>query len=130
MDVALRTVLSTLASPNGEFKLTSDDPAKKLLDETMPDVVHTVDMLIENHYHIIVGFEKSGFVRYGKEAYAIYGLEDKVCNKFSSGNSEIGEGGMPVYELISWLDGLMPDDGSHEYAQHTSRRKKGNNNVG
>lgn len=130
VDVALRTVLSTLASPDGELKLISDDPTKKLLDETMPDVVATVDMLIENDYHIAVGFDKSGSIEYGKNADAIYGAEDKVCNDFASGNAEIGKGGKPIYEIVFWLNSLMPDDGSHEYTQHTSRKRKRNKNVG
>ena len=95
----------------------------------MPDVVRTVDMLIENEYHLAVGFDKSGSIEYGKNADAIYGTDDKVCNDFSSGNAGFGEGGKAVYEIVFWLDNLMPDDGSHEYSQYTSRKRKGSKNV-
>lgn len=129
VDVALRTVLATLASPDGELKLTSDDPAKKLLDETMPDVVNTVDMLIENDYRLAVGFERSGSIEYGKNADAVYGVDDNVCKAFGNGEPLIGDSGDNIYDLILWLDNLMPDDANHEYAPHASRRKN-NINVG
>lgn len=127
VDIALRTILSTLASPDGELKLSSDDPAKKLLDETMPDVVSTVDMLIENEYRVVVGFDKSGSIEYGKNADAVYGVDDGVCNSFCNGEQVIGDDGKSVYDLIVWLDKLMPDDTNHVYAPHVSRRKISNN---
>ena len=42
VDKALQLVLEKLAAPEGELKLMSDDPARKILDETKDDVRNTV----------------------------------------------------------------------------------------
>ena len=55
VDTALQTILRKLAVPEGELKLTSDDNARKILDETKEDVRRTVDMLIENNYSAYSG---------------------------------------------------------------------------
>lgn len=126
VDTALQMILEKLASPEGEIKLSSDDPAKKLLDETMPDVKNTVDLLIENQYRIKVGFDKSGSFEYGKNADAIYGIEDNFCTMFKDGESVITDAGQG-FELIFWLDKLMPDDTEHEYStiQKKNRTRNG-----
>ena len=127
VDIALRTVLSKLASPDGELKLTSDDPAKKLLDETIPDVVSTVDMLIENEYHITVGFDKSGSIEYGKNADAVYGVDDRACEQFRDGEQILDDNGKNSFEMIQWLNKLMPDDSSHGYTPRPKRKRRNKN---
>ena len=120
VDKALQMVLEKLAAPEGEMRLTSDDDAKKLLDETKEDVRNTVDMLIDNQYRMRIGFEKSGSVEYGRAAEAVYGVDDKVCQNFEAGADEL----VPDYTLKYWLDALMPEDESHNYVQ-TERKKDG-----
>lgn len=120
VDKALQMVLEKLAAPEGEMRLTSDDDAKKLLDETKEDVRNTVDMLIDNQYRMRIGFEKSGSVEYGRAAEAVYGVDDRVCQNFEEGADEL----VPDYTLKYWLDALMPEDESHNYVQ-TERKKDG-----
>ncbi len=120
VDKALQIVLEKLAAPEGEMRLTSDDDAKKLLDETKEDVRNTVDMLIDNQYRMRIGFEKSGSMEYGRAAEAVYGVDDRVCQNFEAGADEL----VPDYTLKYWLDALMPEDGSHNYVQ-TERKKDG-----
>ena len=115
VDKALQTVLSELAVSEGELKLMSDDNAKKILDETKEDVRNTVNMLIENNYSMKVGFEKSGYVEYGKKAPAIYGVADKVCDEFRNGTRKFGYNGKSGFDLLNWLDALVPEDETHEY---------------
>lgn len=106
---------------------TSDDPAKILLDETMPDVVNTVDMLIENDYHIAVGFDKSGSIEYGKNADAVYDVDDRICEQFRDGQQIMDDEGRNSFEMIQWLNKLMPDDSSHGYTPRPKRKRRNKN---
>lgn len=126
VDVALQTVLTRLSVPEGELKLTSDDAARKILDDTKEDVRNTVDLLIENNYSMRIGFERSGAVEYGKKAAAIYGVSDSVCEEFMrGGGGRIGNEGYPVYDLIAWLDTVITDDSAHEYVKSERRKRNG-----
>ena len=113
VDKALQLVLEKLAAPEGELKLMSDDPARKILDETKDDVRNTVDMLIENNYRMRIGFEKSGSVEYGRDTEAVYGIADEYCDEFVNGTALLGG----RYNLKDWLDTLMPEDEAHTYIQ-------------
>ena len=125
VDKALQVILEKLAAPEGELKLTSDDAAKKILDESREDVRNTVDLLIENKYTMKIGFDKSGTVEYGKEAPAIYGIADNICEEFEGGGLVILDDGTSGYNLGVWLDTLIPEDGTHTYIQ-AEKKKKGN----
>lgn len=125
VDKALQMILDKLAAPEGELKLTSDDAAKKILDDTKEDVRNTVDMLIENKYSMKIGFEKSGSVEYGKEAAAVYGIADSVCEEFEHGTVVMMDNGSSGYNMETWLDTLMPEDGTHTYAEPEVRKKNG-----
>lgn len=125
VDTALQTILRKLAVPEGELKLTSDDNARKILDETKEDVRRTVDMLIENNYSMRIGFERSGTVEYGKKAPAVYGVADAVCDQFQNGAGKFGFNGAQPYDLFAWLDTLMPEDMSHEYVVVEKKKRNG-----
>ena len=125
VDKALQMVLEKLAAPEGELKLTSDDSAVKILDETKEDVRNTVDMLIENQYRMKIGFEKSGTVEYGKEAEAVYGIADKVCDVFDNGTIVMRDDGTTGYTLEIWLNTLMPEDNTHAYIESEYKKKNG-----
>ena len=125
VDTALQTILRKLAVPEGELKLTSDDNARKILDETKEDVRRTVDMLIENNYSMRIGFERSGTVEYGKKAPAIYGVADAVCEQFQNGAGKFGFNGAQPYDLFAWLDTLMPEEMSHEYVVVEKKKRNG-----
>ena len=124
VDNALQTILTRFSAKEGELKLLSDENAKKLLEDTERDVRRTVDLLIENNYSMKIGFEKSGDVEYGKKALAIYGLEERVYEEFKDKNAQIGAGGVAHYDLMEWLDTIVPEDGSHEYVQTEKKKKK------
>jgi hypothetical protein len=124
VDKALQMILEKLAAPEGELKLTSDDNAKKILDDTREDVRNTVDMLIENKYSMKIGFDKSGSVEYGKEAPAIYGIADNVVTEFEEGSIVMREDGTEGYNLDAWLDTLMPEDGAHTYIEAEKKKRK------
>ncbi len=121
VDKALQLVLERLAAPEGELRLMSDDPARKILDDTREDVRNTVDMLIENQYRMRIGFEKSGSVEYGRDAEAVYGIADEYCDEFEKGPVLIGGG----YNLRDWLDTLIPEDESHTYIKSEKRKRNG-----
>ena len=124
VDKALQTILTKFSADEGELKLVSDENAKKLLEETQTTVRRTVDLLIENEYSMKIGFEKSGEVEYGKKALAIYGLDEKVYEEFKIKNPQIGAGGVAHYDLIDWLDTIVPENESHEYVQTEKTKKK------
>jgi hypothetical protein len=124
VDKALQTILTKFSADEGELKLVSDENAKKLLEETQTTVRRTVDLLIENEYSMKIGFEKSGEVEYGKKALAIYGLDEKVYEEFKIKNPQIGAGGVAHYDLIDWLDTIVPENESHEYVQTEKTMKK------
>ena len=121
VDKALQLVLEKLAAPEGELKLMSDDPARKILDETKDDVRNTVDMLIENNYRMRIGFEKSGSVEYGRDTEAVYGIADEYCEEFVNGTALLGG----RYNLKDWLDTLMPEDEAHTYIQSEKKKRNG-----
>lgn len=121
VDKALQLVLEKLAAPEGELKLVSDDPARKILDETKDDVRNTVDMLIENKYRMRIGFEKSGSVEYGRDTEAVYGIADEYCEEFVNGTALLGG----RYNLKDWLDMLMPEDEAHTYIQSEKKKRNG-----
>lgn len=121
VDKALQLVLEKLAAPEGELKLMSDDPARKILDETKDDVRNTVDMLIENNYRMRIGFEKSGSVEYGRDTEAVYGIADEYCDEFVNGTALLGG----RYNLKDWLDTLMPEDEAHTYIQSEKKKRNG-----
>jgi len=125
VDAALQLILEKLAVPEGELKVTSDDEAKKILDDTKEDVRNTVDMLIENKYRMKIGFDKSGTVEYGKEAEAVYGIADSVCEEFENGQPVIRDDGSQGYTMEVWLDALMPEDDTHTYIQAEKKKKNG-----
>jgi len=125
VDKALQMVLEKLAAPEGELKLTSDDNAKKILDETKEDVRNTVDMLIDNQYRLRIGFDKSGTLEYGKEAEAVYGIADTVCKEFEDGTVVIRDDGSTGYNMEVWLDTLMPEDDTHTYVEAEKKKRNG-----
>lgn len=125
VDRALQTVLEKLSAPEGEMKLISDDSAKKILDETKVDVRNTVDMLIENKYTLKIGFEKSGTVEYGKNTEAVYGTDDSCVEQFATGNLGMMDHGGLGYDIVPWLDTLMPEDESHTYIVAEKKKKNG-----
>lgn len=125
VDKALQMILEKLAAPEGELKLTSDDAAKKILDETKEDVRNTVDMLIENKYSMKISFDKSGSVEYGKEAAAVYGIADTVCEEFENGTMVMMDDGSSGFNMKIWLDTLMPEDGAHTYVEPELKKKNG-----
>lgn len=125
VDKALQMVLEKLAAPEGELKLTSDDAAKKILDDTKEDVRNTVDMLIENKYSMKISFDKSGTVEYGKEAAAVYGIADTVCEEFENGTMVMMDDGSSGFNMKIWLDTLMPEDGAHTYVEPELKKKNG-----
>ena len=103
-------ILTKLNSPEGELILSSEDKARTLLDKTQEDVRRTVDLLIENKYRMKIVFEKSGIVEYGKEADAIYGVSDSVCDDFAEGTTKFDDNGRSTTGLEEWLDTLMSDN--------------------
>ena len=124
VDNALQVILSKFSTNEGELKLLSDEKAKKLLDDTATDVRRTVDLLIENNYSMKIGFEKSGDVEYGKKALAIYGMDENVYEEFKDKNAQLASGGNAHYDMIDWLDTIVPEDGTHEYVQTEKTKKK------
>lgn len=125
VDAALQMILEKLSAPEGELKLTSDDNAKKILDETKEDVRNTVDLLIDNNYRLKIGFDKSGTVEYGKQAEAVYGIADNVCEEFKTGTrSIIRDDGTSGYNLELWLN-TMIEDSSHTYIQRENKKRNG-----
>ena len=125
VDKALQMILDKLAAPEGELKLTSDDAAKKILDDTKEDVRNTVDMLIENKYSMKIGFDKSGSVEYGKEAAAVYGVSDSVCEEFENGTMVMMDDGSTGFNIKIWLDTIIPEDGAHIYAEPELKKRNG-----
>lgn len=125
VDKALQLILDKLAAPEGELKLTSDDAARKILDDTKEDVRNTVDMLIENEYSMKIGFERSGSVEYGKQAAAIYGIADTLCEEFAGGVTIMMDDGSPGYNIEIWLDTLMPEDDAHTYIEAENKKRNG-----
>ncbi|MBQ8460786.1 MAG: hypothetical protein IJ543_00030 [Bacteroidales bacterium] len=125
VDKALQTVLEKLAAPEGELKLTSDDNAKKILDDTREDVRNTVDMLIENQYRMRIGFDKSGTVEYGKEAEAVYGIADSVCEEFGNGTVVMLDSGGTGFNMQIWLDTVIPEDDAHIYIEAEKKKRNG-----
>ncbi len=121
VDKALQLVLERLAAPEGELRLMSDDPERRILDDTKEDVRNTVDMLIENKYRMRIGFERSGSVEYGRDAEAVYGIADEYCDEFEKGTVLIGG----KYNLKDWLDMLIPEDESHTYIKSEKRKRNG-----
>lgn len=122
---ALQMILTKLNSPEGELILSSEDKARILLDKTQEDVRRTVDLLIENKYRMKIVFEKSGIVEYGKEADAIYGVSDSVCDDFAEGTTKFDDNGRSTTGLEEWLDTLMSDN-STQYIQ--PKKKNGRKN--
>lgn len=125
VDKALQMILEKLAAPEGELKLTSDDAAKKILDDTKEDVRNTVDMLIENEYRMKIGFDKSGSVEYGKQAAAVYGIADTVCDEFVNGVTVMMDDGSTGYSMEIWLNTLMPEDDAHTYTEAETKKRNG-----
>ena len=125
VDKALQMILEKLAAPEGELKLTSDDAAKKILDDTKEDVRNTVDMLIENEYRMKIGFDKSGSVEYGKQAAAVYGIADIVCDEFVNGVTVMMDDGSTGYSIEIWLNTLMPEDDAHTYIEAEKKKRNG-----
>ena len=125
VDKALQMVLEKLAAPEGELKLTSDDAAKKILDDTKEDVRNTVDMLIENEYRMKIGFDKSGSVEYGKQAAAVYGIADTLLQEFENGVTAIMDDGSAGYRVEIWLNTLMPEDDAHTYIEAEKKKRNG-----
>lgn len=125
VDKALQMILEKLAAPEGELKLTSDDAAKKILDDTKEDVRNTVDMLIENEYRMKIGFDKSGSVEYGKQAAAVYGIADTVCDEFVNGVTVMMDDGSTGYSIEIWLNTLIPEDDAHIYIEAEKKKRNG-----
>ncbi len=117
--------MDKLAAPEGELKLFTDDVTRKLLDETKKDVRETVDLLIENQYRLKIGFERSGSVEYGRKADAVYGIADSVCEEFENGQPIFGDRGQATFNLVKWLDTIMPEDDGHIYSQSERRTRNG-----
>lgn len=125
VDKALQLILDKLAAPEGELKLTSDDAARKILDDTKEDVRNTVDMLIENEYRMKIGFDKSGSVEYGKQAAAVYGIADTLLQEFENGVTAIMDDGSAGYRVEIWLNTLMPEDDAHTYIEAEKKKRNG-----
>ena len=128
VDKALQLVLEMFCAPEGELKLSSKKEGAAIFDETREDMQNVVDMLIQNKYHMKVGFEKSGTVEYGKETPAIYGLDDNVCLEFMKGEPHIGSGELGEYYLYDWLDMLIPDGSGYSYKQPQKKKRNGKRN--
>ena len=95
-----------------------------MLDETNEDLKRTVNLLIDNQYKIKVGFERSGSYEYGKDAFAIYGIDDIYCNAFENNSTELF--GNSSEGLVAWLDKIIPEDDSTEYTEpgKSNRRRR------
>ena len=128
VDKALQLVLEMFCAPEGELKLSSKKEGAAIFDETREDMRNVVDMLIQNKYHMKVGFEKSGTVEYGKETPAIYGIDDNVCLEFMKGEPHIGSGELGEYYLFDWLDMLMPEGSGYSYKQPQKKKRNGKRN--
>ena len=122
IDAYCKDALHFFSSEEGELKLYSSDSSSRMLDETNEDLKRTVNLLIDNQYKIKVGFEKSGSYEYGKDAFAIYGVEDNVCKAFEEDKPELF--GCSAEGLIEWLDKIMPEDDSIEYTEPSTRRRR------
>lgn len=125
VDKALQLVLDIFCAPEGELKLSSKKEGAMIFDETREDARNLVDMLIQNKYHMKVGFEKSGTVEYGKETPAIYGIDDNVCLEFMKGEPHIGKTEKGEYYLFDWLDMLMPEGSGYDYKQPERKKRNG-----
>ena len=126
VDKALQLVLDMFCAPEGELKLSSKKDGSAIFDETREDVRNMVDMLIQNKYHMKVGFERSGSVEYGRETDAIYGVDDAWCLEFMRGEQHIGdEGEKGEYYLFGWLDMLMPEGAGYDYRSSDRKRRNG-----
>lgn len=125
VDRLMQLMLKNFSALEGELKLTSDDAAKSLLDENQENVRNTVNMLIESNYRMKIGFDRSGTVEYGHDAEAVYGISDDYCKEFENGEMHFGDDGMPVFNLIQWLNTLMPEDDSHIYALSEKKKRNG-----
>lgn len=127
VDIALQRLLQKFSAPEGELKLISDNQASSILDESKDDIRNTVDLLIENKYRMRIGFEKSGAVEYGKESEAVYGVDDLVCAKFENGKEPDDLFGVTAsdYDLITWLNTIIPEDDSLVYVQLENRKRNG-----
>jgi hypothetical protein len=125
VDKALQLVLDMFCAPEGELKLSSKKDGSAIFDETREDVRNVVDMLIQNKYHMKVGFERSGSVEYGKETDAIYGVDDGWCLEFMRGEQHIGDGEKGEYYLFGWLDMLMPEGAGYDYRSSDRKRRNG-----
>jgi hypothetical protein len=123
VDKALQMVLEMMCAAEGELKLSTKGDAKALLDETREDVRNVVDMLIQNKYHMMVRFERSGSVEYGRETAAIYGIDDEFCLEFMNKEPHIDEGN--GYHLFEWLNMLMPEGAGYSYKQSERRKRNG-----
>lgn len=84
-----------------------------------------MDMLIENKYSMKISFDKSGTVEYGKEAAAVYGIADTVCEEFENGTMVMMDDGSSGFNMKIWLDTLMPEDGAHTYVEPELKKKNG-----
>lgn len=122
IDTYCKDALHFFSSEEGELKLYSKDSSTVMLDETNEDLKRTVNLLIDNQYKIKVGFEKSGSYEYGKDAFAIYGIDDTVCDAFMDNSTELF--GNSSEGLIEWLDKIIPEDDSVEYAEPTRKGRR------
>lgn len=124
IDNYCKDALHFFSSEEGELKLYSKDSTSKMLDETNEDLKRTVNLLIDNQYKIKVGFERSGSYEYGKDAFAIYGIDDIYCNAFENNSTELF--GNSSEGLAAWLDKIIPEDDSTEYTEpgKSNRRRR------
>ncbi len=120
VDVALQTIMGTFAAQEGELKLMSDDAAKKILDDSSETIRNTVDMLITNKYRMKIGFANSGFVEFGKDTEAIYGITDEECKEFAKGDTLFKDSGM-----MSCLDTIVPETTEHVYMELQKSKRNG-----
>ena len=72
-----------------------------------------------------ISFDKSGSVEYGKEAAAVYGIADSVCEEFENGTMVMMDDGSSGFNMKIWLDTLMPEDGAHTYVEPELKKKNG-----
>lgn len=124
IDTYCKDALHFFSSEEGELKLYSKDSNSKMLDETNEDLKRTVNLLIDNQYKIKVGFEHSGTYEYGKDAYAIYGIDDLYCNAFENNNDQLF--GNSAETLLEWLNKIVLEDDSTEYTEPGKSKRRRN----
>lgn len=125
VDVALQTVLSALATAEGDITVYNEDSSGKNFDHRNETMRRTIEMMIKNEFTIKVGFDRTGTIEYTKEKTAIpeYVIDSKILTDFINEPS-IGSDGVSAFGLIQFLDGLLEESNLITY-QSTKKKKNG-----